>query len=135
MTRAKTRQGNPDGFRDKWDCSTGTGVYLQNENHSRIRTWETLPGHRSVAYDSGSLKLDRKLDVHQSFYLKFTGQFTCLHFDFFHDLGWQAVRRNDTSGIAGMNAGFFDMLHDTADSRNLSIKMGLPGETSRAQPM
>ena len=62
------------------------------------------------------------MDVHQTLDLQLQRQGTRLAFDRLDDLRRQAVRRYDAGRIAGVDAGFFDVLHDTADNSALAVR-------------
>ena len=69
--------------------------------------------------------MDGELDVHQTFDLKLTCQLTCLPLDLFDHWARQAVRGNDTSGIARVDAGFFDVLHHAADQSPRAVAQAI----------
>ena len=59
--------------------------------------------------------LDRELHVHQADDLQRLGQRLGLALDLGDDLGRQRIGRQRAGGVAGMDAGLLDMLHDAGD--------------------
>ena len=69
--------------------------------------------------------LHGKLRVHQPDDIEAAGQRLGLALDLGDDLGREGMGRQRAGGIAGMDAGLLDMLHDAGDEDRLAVGDGI----------
>src|SRR5579872_138212 len=97
-TRGNRSDRQPDGFGYERHGSAGARIDLEDVN---------------------VFALNRKLHVHQAANFQSFGERDRLAFDFFDRRWLQRMGRNCAGGVAGVHAGFLDVLHDARDEHVL----------------
>lgn len=105
--RSEFGEGHADGFADEGDGSGGTGVDFEDED---------------IAVFDGVLDVDEAFDV------QFEGESAGLVFDLFEEVGREGDGGQGAGGVAGVDAGFFDVFHDAADDDVLAVADGVDVE-------